>query len=243
MKQATHERSAPRGLLGQCVRLFLRAARIAASVLTLYLVIVLLGLLPVNNDFEQAPEGIEIFLVSSPIHADVVLPIETDTINWRERFPADCFSGDTSAATHVAVGWGDRGFFVETPTWADVRMSVVAQALFWPSDTCMHVSLTRADFLADDARSVRISVAQYEQLVEYITASFQRTADGSVIQLDDASYGPHDAFFRAEGTYHCLNTCNCWTGRAMQAAGIRTGWLTPLPKTVYLYLPQPADPP
>jgi hypothetical protein len=32
-------------------------------------------------------------------------------------------------------------------------------------------------------------------------------------------------------------TCNCWVGEAMRSAGIRTAWFTPLPKTVFLYLP------
>ena len=102
----------------------------------------------------------------------------------------------------------------------------------------MHVSLTKAKFLGEGARSVTISVRQYERLVDYINASFQQGADGSKIQIGRVAYGSNDAFFDARGAYHCLNTCNCWAGRAMQAAGIRTGWLTPLPRTVFLYLPE-----
>ena len=204
----------------------------------LYVLIVLAGLIPVNNDFEPTPDGVEILLISNPVHADLVLPIDTNTMNWRKHFPADCFSGDTSGATHVAFGWGDKGFFIETPTWADLRASTAARALFWPSDTCMHVRLTKAAMLSDGSRSVTISVAQYERLVEYINESFQQESDASKIQVGVAAYGPNDAFFEAHGTYHCINTCNCWIGGAMRSSGIRCGWLTPLPKTVFLYLPE-----
>ena len=205
--------------------------------LALYAGVVLIGLIPVNNGFQPSPGGVEVWLTSSPIHADVMLPIETSAIDWREEFPADCFAGETSQATHVAIGWGDRGFFIHTPTWADLRFSTAAKALLWPSETCLHVSLTRAEYFGDDARSVFISEAEYERLVDYVRASFQRRADGSVHQIDDAAYSSNDAFFRARGRYHCLNTCNSWVGRGLQAAGVRTGWLTPLPKTLFWYLP------
>lgn len=203
----------------------------------LYVAIVLIGLIPVNNGFEPTADGIEILLVSSPIHADVVLPIETETFNWRELFPDDCFSGDTTGATHVAIGWGDKEFFIDTPTWADLRVSTTAKAILWPSDCCVHVSYTKAEFRREGSRSVKISVAQYARLVEHVQASLTQETDGSIVQIADFAYGSHDAFFEAHGLYHCFNTCNCWVGNAMRAAGIRTGWFTPLPKTMFLYLP------
>ena len=63
--------------------------------------------IPVNNDFEPMPDGVEIFFTSSAIHADIVMPIET-AIDWRDHFPAECFVGDVRGATHVTVGLGDR---------------------------------------------------------------------------------------------------------------------------------------
>ncbi len=237
----THETDKPPvkvSLRRRCLRVVWRISRVFLFGLVLYLAIVLVGLLPVNNDFVPAQDGIEIFLVSNPVHADIVLPIDTDTIDWREHFPDECFTGDVSGATHVAIGWGDRGFFIETPTWADLRVSTAAKALFWPSTTCFHVSMIRAEYLGDDARSVKISVEQYEQLVEYVNSGFQSDADGGKMQLENVSYAWNDAFFEAHGTYHCLKTCNSWVGGAMKAGGIKTGWLTPLPKTVFLYLPE-----
>src|SRR5205807_1732756 len=50
-----------------------------------YLLAVLIGLIPVNNNFEPTPDGIEVLLVSSSIHCDFVLPIQTEVINWRDH--------------------------------------------------------------------------------------------------------------------------------------------------------------
>ncbi len=204
----------------------------------LCLLINLVGLIPVNNDFRSSPDGIEILITSNLVHADFVLPIETDIIHWREHFPDDSFIGNTKAATHVAIGWGDREFFIKTRTWADLRMATAIKALLWPSSSCLHVAFHTASSLDKDARSVKISVEQYRQLVEYINASFRRSRSGGKMPIEAAAYGTNDAFFDATGTYHCLNTCNSWVGDGMQTAGIRTGWFTPLPKAVFLYLPE-----
>ena len=222
----------------RCFVIIRRLLRALAILLVAYAGIVLLGLIPVNNDFQPTPDGVEVFLVSNPVHADVVLPMESELIDWREQFPADCFQGDTSKATHVAIGWGDQGFFLETPTWADLRISTAAKALFWPTHTCLHVTFTTPERLGEDAKSVKISQEQYRKLVEYVNSCFRHNEQETRVQIKGVAYGPHDAFFEAHGIYHALNTCNCWIGRVMRSAGMRAGWLTPMPKTVFLYLPE-----
>ncbi|MEO0947760.1 MAG: TIGR02117 family protein [Cyanobacteria bacterium J06641_5] len=206
--------------------------------LGLYLCLVLAGTIPVNNAFEPTADGIEIFLVSSSVHADIVVPIETDVVDWRASFPARHFAGDTRMATRAVIGWGDRDFFTAAPTWADLRLTTVVKALFWPSEACMHVYLLTAASRPIGARSVKISLAQYERLVAYIDASFRHDADGSLIPIQEVAYGSNDAFFEAQGWYSIFNTCNSWVGKALQVTGVRTGWFTPLPKTVFLHLPK-----
>lgn len=202
----------------------------------LYFGIVLLGLIPVNNGFREPAEGVEILIVSSSVHADIVMPIRAGEVDWRAWLPEGCFRGDTSAATHVAIGWGEKGFFIGTPTWSDLRVSTAAKALFWPSGSCMHVTMTSAR-QGPSARRVTISREQYGRLVEAVRGNFARDAAEQLAPISDSAYWSNDAFFEARGVYHCLNTCNSWAGRCMRAAGIRTAWLTPLPKTVFLYLP------
>jgi len=218
---------------------FRRAFRVVAWGAGLLMAIVVIGLIPVNNDFEPAVAGVEIFVTSNSVHAEIVVPVNHSVMNWREFFPDDDFSGDTSQATHAAIGWGDRSFFLETPTWSDLKFSTAFNAAFRPSETSVHVTMKDHVQTGPSTRSVRISEEQYANLVKNLQQSLGRH-HGAPVRLD-ASYGQRDMFYEATGSYHALNTCNSWCGRMLQSAGIRVGWSTPLPKTVFLYLPKPNE--
>jgi len=219
-------------------RWFRRMYRFFGGIFLLYLLILLIGLIPVNNDFEPAAKGIEIFISSNGVHADVVVPIQTDLIDWRESFPEENFAGNTSAATYVAIGWGDKGFYVDTPTWADFKISMALKALFTPSPCCLHVVMKSKPVSDENMRSVIISEKQYAAMVQAIQGCIERDENEKLIFIPDASYNQFDAFYEAEGNYHILNTCNSWVGWVMRETGIKTPLLTPMPKTVYLYLPE-----
>ncbi len=227
----------PRPWWRRILRLAKRLALLLLSIAFVYLVIVGIGLIPVNNDFEPTSDGVPIMVVSNAVHADLVLPLVTETMDWRKHFPPELFRNDTTNADCVSIGWGDRGFFLETPTWADLKASVVAKALLWPSGTCMHIELTKRDFIRGHGPTVTISESQYEALVKQITASFKKDDDGNFRVIPNQAYGPYDAFFEAKGNYHALNTCNSWVGDCLSHAGVKVGWMTPLPKTVTMYFP------
>ena len=236
---STSEAAAPRGLKRVTRWIWCWFRRFVLTVLTLvaaYSVIVVVGLIPVNNDFSSAESGIEVLIISNEVHADLILPMRHELRDWRTILPTQSFAGETDGATHVAIGWGDAGFYLHTPTWSDLKFSTAANALFWPSDSCMHVSMTRAEHYRSRARSVRLSTDQYALLIQFIDDSFDRNEQNEVVTIPGA-YGNNDAFFEANGHYHALNTCNSWAGDALQSAGVRVPWLTPLPKSVYLYLP------
>ena len=213
-----------------------RLTKTLLALILLYAGFVIIGLIPINNDFQPAEDGITVFVSSNPVHADVILPLTTDVIDWRKDFPPSCFRGDTSAATHVAIGWGERGFFLKTPTWADLKLSTAANALLWPSDTCIHVTMKSNVRTNSNVRSVSLTSEQYGQLVTFIRSSLAEK-EGLIRQIPSAAYNQNDAFFEAVGSYHCCNTCNSWVGNALDAADVRVGLATPLPKTVFLYLP------
>lgn len=199
-----------------------------------YAAIVLIGLIPVNNSFIPSEDGIKIYVVSNEVHADIIVPIRTEVSDWSAEFSNCKFEGDVSNETHVAFGWGDKGFFLETETWEDFKLSVAANALLLPSESCMHVVFTRPEYFTD-AASVTISESQYRNLEDYIKQSFKRNADERPIQISGHAYSTDDAFFEAKGRYHLLNTCNSWVGRGLKAAGVRVPWLSPMPKSPMLY--------
>jgi len=197
--------------------------------------VLLVGLIPVNNDFKPEKNGVTLYIVSNAVHADIIVPKTTGVVDWTAKFPPTMFSGDVAAETHVAFGWGDKGFFLETETWNDFKLSVAAKAILLPSSSCVHVGFTRPQHYSDSV-SVTISEKQYQSLVDFIDQTFQRDQASQYIQIANRSYSDNDAFFEAKGRYHVLNTCNSWVGRALRSAGVKVPWLSPLPNSPTLYL-------
>ncbi len=199
--------------------------------------VLLLGMLPVNNDYSATPDGVEIFVTSNAVHADIIMPATNDIMDWRGFYSDAAFRGDVDPYTHVAIGWGDRGFFLKTRTWDDFKLSTAANAMFLPSESCIHVNYTNPEFHAGRAE-VSITEDEYRDLVAFIKSSHVHSEQGKPVQIDGFAYWQTDAFFAALGTYHLLNTCNSWVGRGLDTADVRVPWLSPLPKTPLLYLPR-----
>ena len=199
---------------------------------------VILALVPVNCGMDAPKEeAVEIFIASNGVHADFVLPIASDSMDWQAFFPASNFRGiDPSSMTHIAFGWGDRGFFLETPTWADLKVSTAVNALFLKSRTAMHVTFLRDPRPTERVKGIMITQRQYAQLVDYITSSFMQKANGELEWISGSGYDINDTFYKAKGTYHLFNTCNDWTGKGLRQIGVKTGIWTPFSQSVLFYL-------
>jgi uncharacterized protein (TIGR02117 family) len=195
---------------------------------------VLIGLLPVNRNFAEAEDGIEITVYVDSAHSEIIVPLTTNLRDWRPWFSPSDFRGVTGNETHVAFGWGDREFFLNTPRWEDVRVDLTLCSMLWPTSTVMHVSLMNPPPSDAFYRQVTIEPAAYQRMCDFIESSF--VLDGST-QLGGVhprlipgwSYGMRDAFYDAVGTYSVLYTCNAWAGDALEVAGVRTGCWTPFP--------------
>ena len=202
------------------------------------LLAVVVGLLPVNRSFDaRADEDVEIFIRSSSIHTDFVVPIRPDSIDWPAYFPASHFrSVDPASMTHIAFGWGDRGFYIDTPTWADLKASTVVKALFLKSNSAMHVTYLHPPKPSENVKRVMLSRQQYDQLIAYIIDSFEQTSDGEFVWIEGSGYGLADTFYTAKGTYSMFKTCNDWSGKGLRSIGVKTGIWTPFPQSVIFYL-------
>ncbi len=197
----------------------------------------ILAFVPVNDDFENAAAGTEIYLVSNGVHVDFVLPVRSPSIDWSELIPREGFVNLDSTYQYLAFGWGERKFYIETPAWSDVRVWKVAMAMLWPTSTAMHVEYVRQEpVVGERTRRVVLSSAQYETLIEAIRKSFQRTAKGRVIPIPGRSYGDTDNFYEGAGTYHAFNTCNMWTNRVLKETGVRTAAWSPFTEGILFHL-------
>lgn len=194
------------------------AGGIAGAVLLYWAVAVVAMFVPVNRDFTQTPDGIEVFLSSNGIHVDLAVPVANGVKDWRTEGLMTL--PDTA---YLAFGWGERDFYLRVPTWADFRLTIGAASLLW-RPTLMHVGELRSP--RRDAVRLTVSEAQYARLVRYIRAGF---APGPVRVLPGKGYGDRDNFYEGAGAYSIFMTCNQWTNRALAEAGVRAVLWSPLP--------------
>jgi hypothetical protein len=96
--------------------------------------------LKVNSDRKPVKDGIEIFVKSNGVHTDFVLPSENKIMSWKALFPARTFEKVDSSSQWLAFGWGDKGFFLDTPTWAELKFSTAFKAAFWLGSSAMHLT-------------------------------------------------------------------------------------------------------
>lgn len=196
----------------------------------------LLPYIKVNASFKNAPDGIEIFLQSNGVHTDLVMPVKNEQINWDELLPYSDFENVNSDFSYVAMGWGDKGFYLDTPTWADLKFSTAFIAAFGLGNAAMHVTYKyNTPKLNELCKKVVISKEQYKMLIDYILSSFQ-LKNKKPILIDHPGYSQQDCFYEAHGTYHMFKTCNVWTGKALKVAGVKIGVWTPFHKGIVGHL-------
>jgi uncharacterized protein (TIGR02117 family) len=220
--------------VGQRRSLLLRCAPVVLLGVALYpLCAVVLALVPVNTAFRQADAGVAIYVRGNGVHTDIVVPHIHRLHDWRGEFPQD---DGALWRRYVAFSWGDRGFFQETPRWADLRASVAFIALSGLGRAAMRVEFTDVPMLNEGDAALRLSEEEYRRLVQSIRASFQRGGDGHPQPMPTPAYAKGPLYFEATGSYSLRRTCNDWTRARLTEAGVRMPAWAPFYPAIFYQL-------
>ena len=240
---------------GANVRPVVRVLRFAgfcvAAFVTLvlsYLVIAWLFLLfPANSDFDNAiaaapvASTVRVYVLNNGVHTDLVLPVDSDVLDWQTIFPKNQFAQVSREADLIAFGWGDAEFYLHTPSWSDLKFSTAVRALVGANPTLLHVEYLETNQLPEQLFALDLSPSQYRALRDYILSAMPPSKNGSYV-ASAGGYGDSDAFFNAIGSYSAVRTCNTWTGSALAHAGVKVSRWTPFPALVTWYLPESVPP-
>jgi uncharacterized protein (TIGR02117 family) len=211
-------------------------AVVTGLVASYFAALAILGLVPVNSDFRPTPDGVRIYVINNGVHSDIVLPARSDIIDWTQQFPVSEFRNLPSPLPYIAFGWGDRGFYLDIPTWSDLTFKVAVVALSGVDATLMHVQYLTDPSRAPDSIALDISAGQHEMLVRHIRDTFLRTTDGELKLVVGRSYFDTDAFYEAKGRFSLFVTCNEWVRRGLAKAGIRTALWSPSMRPLFWQL-------
>lgn len=174
-----------------------------------------------------------ILVLNNPIHTDIAIPVN-DRVRQRFHFLVDAgIPADSPEVRYIVFGWGGRAFYLETPTWSELKAFPVMKALTVDASV-MHVDVAGAIVEPHpDVAGFDIGEERFAALLDFIEASFQRGPKGPIV-VPDAAYSRFDGFYEANGHFNAVVGCNTWTAAALRTAGLRTGWWNPLPASLSL---------
>jgi uncharacterized protein (TIGR02117 family) len=219
--------------MGPARRVIRSIGRTLLAVLTFVLVYALaVWLLPcvgVNSGYTEPGDGVEVYVRSNGVHTDIVLPLRSPVRDWSRELPfAHTASGD-SLFTHVSFGWGDKGFYLETKEWADLKVSTAVKAACGLSGSAMHVTFCERPMLDERCRSVRMTEDVHARLAATIASGFALDKEGRPRWIADRHYARNDAFYEGTGRYCLFFTCNTWANRSLMEAGLPAALWTATP--------------
>jgi uncharacterized protein (TIGR02117 family) len=195
---------------------------IGKSILVLLVVMLIYGLaafslsrITVNKDAQ--PGQITIFLRTNGVHTDIVVPAKTDIKDWTAQIKYEHINAK-DRPEYLAFGWGDRDFYLNTPTWSDLKFKTAFNAAFYLGSAVVHTEYEPFLRESETCKKVMMTEPDYAKLVAYLSDTFAYDTNGNVIWIHESGYDDHDTFYVANGKYSLFKTCNTWTNSALKAA-------------------------
>ena len=178
-----------------------------------------------------------VFLMKSGIHMDFLLPICNELKDWQEEFPISNTRSKDSTYKKIAIGWGSKDFYMNTPTWDDLTIKIFLISNFGLGSSAIHVKYYTDTFPKDSKIvSLKLSDNQYKKLVKYIENSLKRsgtTKSSFILPKNPAVMTQNNAYYDAKQTYSLLFTCNSWINNGLKASGQKACLWTPYSQGIF----------
>ncbi|MBC7935351.1 MAG: TIGR02117 family protein [Rhizobacter sp.] len=168
-----------------------------------------------------AGNDIAIYIKTNGVHTDIVVPVKNATYDWSKTVLfSNTHLADTTGIQWLAMGWGDKGFYLQTPTWNDLTFSTAFKAAFALSSTAIHATYYNSINETAACKKIMINTAQYQRLVDYLRRSYEENSSGNIVPvITTSNYGNNDAFYEGTGRYSMFKTCNSWANAALKSCG------------------------
>ena len=179
------------------------------------------------NDNVIQKEEIEIFIKTNGVHTDVVVPIKNDIKDWSKEIKFNQTKSKDSIMKYVAIGWGDKGFYLDTPQWSDLKFSTAFKATTGLSTSAMHATFCKSVSENESCKRILISKENYQKMVTFINDSFKRDSNKNLQCILGCGYAKNDVFYEAKGSYSLFKTCNTWANEALKSSSQKAAFWTP----------------
>lgn len=186
----------------------------------------LLSKITVNSNAEKQSKDVTIYIKTNGVHTDIVVPVKNEIKNWSSHISFANTKSKDSTAKYLAFGWGDKGFYLNTPEWSDLKASTAFNAAFALGSSAMHTTFYSSLKENKDCIKIEISQENYQKLTTYIEKSFQLDSNQKAIFIPATTYGKNDSFYEANGKYNLFYTCNSWANNALKSSNQKAAFWT-----------------
>lgn len=192
--------------------------------------------IPVNkNQSEYKDQNLSIYILTNGVHTDIVVPYFNEAYDWRTYLDPGLTPGKQTSAQWVSFGWGDKGFYLQTPEWKDLKASVAFNAAFGLSESAMHVTYYDKLVTSDDCIEIKLNKEQYQRLCKYILNRFDVENNKLMLVKTDQNYGLNDVFYEAKGKYSLFYTCNTWANNVLKSGNLKASLFTLWDKGIFYH--------
>ena len=187
------------------------------------------------SEEENKPDQLDIYILTNGIHSDIVVPVITDQKNWFTEINHLNKNLEASQYKYLAIGWGDKGFYLNTPSWDQLKASTALKAVFGLSGTAVHATYYKSMTESDTCKKISISKEQYARLLKFIDDSLKKGDSDNIMPIvTSATHGNTDGFYEATGRYSLFYTCNTWTNQALKFCGQKACLWTAFQEGIFL---------
>lgn len=186
------------------------------------------------NKKQADNDDVTMYISTNGMHTDYVFPIKSEYIDWSKKFPFENTKSKNTNQNYVAIGWGDKGFFLDVDTWDNVKPSIAINAALGLGTTALHVTYLNNVSEDKDCKKITISAEQYKSLIHYVEQSLKNNEEHQpILIVTDKVYGNNDAFYEARGSYSFLYTCNTWANTGLKKSKMKCCLWTPFQEGIF----------
>jgi hypothetical protein len=189
---------------------------------------VVLPLIPRESKKTIAKKEVEIYFMKSGVHTDFLVPVHHPVQNWDAVFPYENNKIIDTTFHYLAIGWGDKEFYLNTPTWGDLTVATAVKAASGMSGSAVHAYYYYEIPSDRPVVKLKLTQLQYTQLCKYIKTTL-RYKNHKPIFLKPRVAGTtfdYDSYYDAKGSYSILTTCNTWINSGLMASGQKACYWT-----------------
>lgn len=189
----------------------------------------------INCNITQEKCNFSVCIINDGMHTNIVLPVQNNLVDWREFINIAAIGQDATANyKYLTFGWGDRDFYIQTPTLAELNLVTAVKALFLPTPSTILVQ-GFANIPQDrDLKCVKVTRTNYLKLTQFIQNTFQLNSQNQPIRIANG-HSSNSGFYAANGNYSIVKTCNNWVAEALIKANVDTPLWAGLSSSVMLH--------